>query len=93
MIAVNGQLVAQGTQFSLRDVEVVTATIDLEDVRAQRAKSSRSMQAAEAERYHRVEVPFALSSGALDEVEEAIVGLAGTKAIDVRFHSPQEEIA
>jgi NAD+ synthase (glutamine-hydrolysing) len=93
MIAVNGQLVAQGTQFSLRDVEVVTATIDLEDVRAQRAKSSRSMQAAEAERYHRVEVPFALSSGALDEREEAIVGLAGTKPINVRFHTPQEEIA
>ncbi|THH00580.1 hypothetical protein EW026_g1977 [Hermanssonia centrifuga] len=31
MIAVNGQIVAQGSQFSLNDVEVVTATLDLED--------------------------------------------------------------
>lgn len=33
MIIVNGRLVAQGSQFSLNDVEVVTATLDLEDVR------------------------------------------------------------
>ena len=29
MIAVNGKIVAQGSQFSLNDVEVVTATVDL----------------------------------------------------------------
>ena len=33
MIAVNGRIVAQGSQFSLNDVEVVTATVDIEDVR------------------------------------------------------------
>lgn len=49
MIAVNGRIVAQGSQFSLQDVEVVTTTIDIEDVRAHRAKSSRSMQAATSE--------------------------------------------
>ena len=31
-IAVNGRLVAQGSQFSLRDVEVVTARVDLDEV-------------------------------------------------------------
>ncbi|KMU82271.1 NAD synthetase 1 [Coccidioides immitis H538.4] len=31
MIVVNGEIVAQGTQFSLNDVEVVTATVDLEE--------------------------------------------------------------
>ena len=94
MIAVNGRVVAQGTQFSLNDVEVVTATIDIEDVRAHRAKSSRSMQAAAAERYHRVEVPFALTSGKFDEVsEEDQVGLIGSKKLDIRYHSPEEEIA
>ena len=61
MIANNGRIVAQGSQFSLNDVEVITATLHIEDVRAHRAKASRSMQAAGAERYHRVEVPFALS--------------------------------
>lgn len=90
----NGRVVAQGTQFSLRDVEVVTATVDLEDVRAHRAKSSRSMQAAQAERYHRVEVPFALTSGGLDDnKEEDAVGLASTAHIDVHYHTPEEEIA
>lgn len=32
MIVVNGDVVAQGSQFSLNDVEVVTATVDIEDV-------------------------------------------------------------
>lgn len=94
MIAVNGRVIAQGSQFSLNDVEVVTATVDIEDVRAHRARSSRSMQAASSERYYRVEVPFALTSGKFDEVrEENLVGLIGTKSIDVRHHSAEEEIA
>lgn len=94
MIAVNGRIIAQGSQFSLTDVEVISATIDIEDVRAHRAKSSRSMQAASAERYHRVEVPFALTSGKFDVVnEEDMVGLIGTKTLEVRYHRPEEEIA
>lgn len=32
MIVVNGDIVAQGSQFSLNDVEVVTATVDIEEV-------------------------------------------------------------
>ncbi|PPR03203.1 hypothetical protein CVT26_008051 [Gymnopilus dilepis] len=94
LIAVNGRVVAQGTQFSLSDVEVVTATIDIEDVRAHRASSSRSMQASEAERYHRIEVDFALTSGKFEPVsEEDMVGVIGSKSIPVRFHLPEEEIA
>lgn len=34
MIVINGEIVAQGTQFSLNDVEVVTATVDIEEVRS-----------------------------------------------------------
>ncbi|KAF7370681.1 Glutamine-dependent NAD(+) synthetase [Mycena sanguinolenta] len=95
MIAVNGRIVAQGSQFSLNDVEVVSATIDIEDVRAHRAKSSRSMQSAAVERYHRVEVPFALTSGKFDIVrEEDMSGLlSGSKSLEVRYHKPEEEIA
>lgn len=33
LIVVNGQVVAQGSQFSLSEVEVITATVDLDDVR------------------------------------------------------------
>ncbi|KAJ6493647.1 hypothetical protein C8R47DRAFT_1176603 [Mycena vitilis] len=95
MIAVNGRIVAQGSQFSLNDVEVVSATIDIEDVRAHRAKSSRSMQAASSERYHRVEVPFALTSGKFDIVrEEDMYGLlSGSQPFEVKYHKPEEEIA
>lgn len=93
MIAVNGQIIAQGSQFSLNDIEVVSATIDIEDVRAHRAKSSRSMQAAASQRYHRIEVPFALSNGKFEEVkEEDMIGI-GNKVFDMRLHTPEEEIA
>ncbi|TFK39983.1 hypothetical protein BDQ12DRAFT_698028 [Crucibulum laeve] len=94
MIAVNGSVVAQGTQFSLADVEVITAKVDMEDIRAHRAKSSRNMQAASSQSYHRVEVPFSLSSGKVeDEDDEDLAGLSVTKAIQVRYHIPEEEIA
>ena len=94
MIAVNGRIVAQGSQFSLNDVEVVTATIDIEDVRTHRAKSSRSFQAAQAEPYHRIEVPFALSGGKFEEMrEQDIIGYLETKTLEVRYHTPEEEIA
>jgi NAD+ synthase (glutamine-hydrolysing) len=99
MIALNGTIIAQGSQFSLTDVEVVTATIDIEEVRAHRAgKNSRSLQAAGAERYPRIEVNFALStaSGIEDygerHIEEADIEALG-KGYEVRYHQPEEEIA
>ncbi len=62
LIAVNGELVAQGSQFSPRDVEVVTATIDLEDVRSYRgAIGSRQVQASESEKVPRVIADFDLT--------------------------------
>lgn len=91
MIAVNGEVVAQGSQFSLNDVEVVSATIDIEIVRAHRAVISRNMQAAGAARYHRIEVPLALSS---DENDLKLrLGGEEAKLSNVRYHSPEEEIA
>jgi NAD+ synthase (glutamine-hydrolysing) len=45
LIACNGSIIAQGSQFSLDDVQVITATIDLDEVRAARASKSRGMQA------------------------------------------------
>lgn len=37
MVLRNGELLAQGSQFSVHDVEVVTAVVDLEEVRSYRA--------------------------------------------------------
>ena len=44
-IIVNGNVLAQASQFSLKDVEVISATVDLDDVRAYRNQKSASAQA------------------------------------------------
>ena len=47
MIFMNGQCLAQASQFDVRDVEVVTADVDIDQVRSYRGKmSSRNQQAA-----------------------------------------------
>ncbi|KAK4142176.1 uncharacterized protein C8A04DRAFT_13482 [Dichotomopilus funicola] len=90
MIIVNGDVVAQGSQFSLNDVEVVTATVDLEEVRSYRAAISRGLQAAASTaKYQRIQTPFELSS----EEDDADVSVAPTLAIQPRYHSVEEEIA
>uniref|UniRef100_A0A7N6B6W7 Glutamine-dependent NAD(+) synthetase n=1 Tax=Anabas testudineus TaxID=64144 RepID=A0A7N6B6W7_ANATE len=57
MVAINGDIVAQGAQFSLNDVEVITATVDLEDVRSYRGELCH-----EPKPCHRVKVDFSLST-------------------------------
>lgn len=94
MIVVNGSIVAQGSQFSLTDVEVITATIDIEDVRAHRAGSrSTSFQAASAaaggQLYQRIRVETALSTGKGDDLVEMEI----TPKQEARYHLPEEEIA
>ena len=91
MIACNGKIVAQGSQFSLNDVEVITATLDLEDVRSHRAVMSRNMQAASSPKYHRIEVDFALSGGKFDSVRD--LDDLVLHDFQVHYHIPQEEIA
>ncbi|EER26915.1 glutamine-dependent NAD(+) synthetase [Coccidioides posadasii str. Silveira] len=89
MIVVNGEIVAQGTQFSLNDVEVVTATVDLEEVRAFRFAPSRGLQAVRAPEYRRIETSFSLSA----ESDQLDPGLSPSPRLDVRYHLPEEEIA
>ncbi|KAK4228275.1 hypothetical protein QBC38DRAFT_475747 [Podospora fimiseda] len=90
MIIVNGDIVAQGSQFSLNDVEVVTATVDLEEVRSYRSSMSRGLQAATSPaKYQRIQTPFELSS----EEDDADVGKRPTLPIQPRIHSVEEEIA
>jgi NAD+ synthase (glutamine-hydrolysing) len=90
MIALNGKILAQGSQFSLSDVEVVTATIDLQAVRAARTQSSRRMQAAQSEPYERVWIDTRLDGGLGIRVgeEESKVG-----GVEFKYHTPEEEIA
>lgn len=86
MIAVNGEIVAQGSQFSLNEVEVVTATVNLEDVRSKRgAVISRMVQASQSDSVPRISADFELT----------VEGFADSPSspIDVAYHTPEEEIA
>lgn len=89
MIIVNGKVVAQGSQFSLNDVEVVTATVDLEEVRSFRCAPSRGLQATQSPTYQRLEVDMRLSKRA----EDVDPGVGPSDEIDLRYHAPEEEIA
>lgn len=88
MIAMNGHILAQGSQFSLNDVEVVTATVDLQAVRAHRKSSSRSHQASQAPAYERMRIEARLDGGT-----GIRVGEDETQERGVRIHLPEEEIA
>ncbi|KAI9315128.1 hypothetical protein BX666DRAFT_359234 [Dichotomocladium elegans] len=90
MIVMNGNVIAQGSQFSLRDVEVVTATLDLEDVRSFRARvASRGIQAVHTEAYVRQDVNFSLSHPNMDSNRY----LKPDKPQKPFYHTPEEEIA
>nr|XP_036867337.1 glutamine-dependent NAD(+) synthetase isoform X1 [Manis javanica] len=67
--------------------EVLTATLDLEDVRSYRAEiSSRNLAASRASPYPRVKVDFALSCR-----EDLLEPLS--EPIEWKYHSPGEEIS
>jgi NAD+ synthase (glutamine-hydrolysing) len=86
LVMVNGETVAQASQFSVRDVEVVTACVDLDDVRSYRAAiASRGQQARTQSPLPRVRVDFDMSQSPLKVVP--------SKPLSVFYHSPEEEIA
>ncbi|KAJ1740461.1 glutamine-dependent NAD(+) synthetase [Coemansia sp. RSA 989] len=89
MVLVNGELLAMTSQFSIADVEVQVATVDLGAVRSFRAAiASRSMQAARAQTYPRAHAPFALSV----ELVDFDNSIRPTDPIPARYHTPAEEI-
>lgn len=85
----NGEIMAMSSQFSLNDIEVVTATLDLEAVRSFRTSASRSSQAAQAPAYRRIEVSMSLSRRE-DNFDPLVVP---SLPIEVNYHPPEEEIA
>ncbi|KAK5123869.1 hypothetical protein LTR85_002065 [Meristemomyces frigidus] len=87
LIMNSGNILAQGSQFSLRDVEVQTAVVDLDEIWAQRRSPSRGMQANEpwVQKLERIKVDFNLCGKNLAPDL--------TQAIKPRYHLPEEEIA
>ncbi|CAD7956750.1 unnamed protein product [Amoebophrya sp. A25] len=93
MIWENGKLVAQGSQFGLEEVEVVTGVVDLSAVSSFRASfKSRSNQASmTTTKYPRVEVDFELGGGSSSTW--GFGGLVKSEFRNVRIPDPMEEIA
>lgn len=88
-VAVNGELVAQGAQFALQDVEVVTATVDLDEVVSKRAAfSAMRCQAAAAPQLPFLDVPFSLCGSRPSAPQRS-----PHPPCAVRYHAPEEEIA
>ena len=90
MILLNGEVISQCSQFSLNEVDVCVATVDLEEVRAYRSAVSRGFQAAQSNaKYHRIQTAFALSTRG----EEYDLNRKPSPPIEPKIHSPEEEIA
>ncbi|KAK3024171.1 hypothetical protein RJ639_043748 [Escallonia herrerae] len=86
-VVVNGDVVAQGSQFSLKDVEVVVAQIDLDAVASLRGSiSSFQEQASSKPKVPSLAVPYKLCQSF-----NLQMSLSGP--LKIRYHSPEEEIA
>ena len=59
LISLNGDILQQASQFSLNDVEVITAVVDLNDIRSHRhAISSLQEQCSESKPYPLIDLQF-----------------------------------
>ncbi len=85
-ISLNGDIVSRTRQYAIEEVEIATATIDLEDIRAYRNQiRSRTLKAAAADQYPRIEVEYSLSS-------DTDIFLPSHLPLDWEYHSAEEEI-
>lgn len=88
-VAQNGKLIAQGSQFSVRDVEVVTATVNLDDVVSFRGSvASLQEQASTVATVPFIDVPFCLCVSARNGSMPI-----PNDSIEPRYLCPEEEIA
>lgn len=90
LIVVNGQVVAQASQFGLQEVETISATVDLDSVRSYRASPSFGLQAAAMEELNCVVKFSALSDNTDLDFDPTVVP---TPFREIRYHLPEEEIA
>ncbi|KAI3422949.1 Glutamine-dependent NAD(+) synthetase [Psidium guajava] len=86
-VIVNGDVVAQGSQFSLKDVEVVIAEIDLDAVASFRGSISSFQEQASA----KTKVPSVAAPYNLCQSFHLRMCLSGP--LKIKYHSPEEEIA
>ena len=76
------------SRFSLKNVEVITAIVDIDEVRSYRSAKSRAMQARETPSYQRVQLDFSLST----RVEDYDFTVAPSPELQPSYYKPEEEI-
>ncbi|KAJ6820440.1 glutamine-dependent NAD(+) synthetase isoform X1 [Iris pallida] len=86
-IAINGDVVAQGSQFSLKDVEVLVAQVDLDAVSSYRGSiSSFREQASQKSKVSAVKVLYKLC-------HSFKLHMVPTSPVEIKYHCPEEEIS
>ncbi|RZC62907.1 hypothetical protein C5167_024667 [Papaver somniferum] len=86
-VVVNGDVVAQGSQFSLKDVEVLVAQVDLDAVASLRGSiSSFQEQASCKTKVSSITAPYKLC-------QSFDPRLLLSSPLKIKYHSPEEEIA
>ena len=83
LVMLNGELLAIGSQFSLKEVEVVTCTVNLDDIRAFRAGNMLNRHELSSDIFHKIYVPFSVSTSC---------NLSPSLPIQAEYHTPLEEI-
>ena len=91
MIVLNGKIIAMNPQFSLKDVEVLVATIDLEEIRSFRCSPSRGLQSQSSLKYRRIPLDTRLSRRA-EDLDYRTSRISEPLPM-IRYHQPEEEIA
>ncbi|XP_061347600.1 glutamine-dependent NAD(+) synthetase [Gastrolobium bilobum] len=86
-VVVNGDVVAQGSQFSLKDIEIVVAQIDLDVVASLRGSVSSLRELASCKnKVPSVEVPYSLCVPFNLKIRLSV-------SLKIQYHCPEEEIA
>jgi NAD+ synthase (glutamine-hydrolysing) len=76
MIASCGQMLATGPRFSMRDVHVTSATVDVDQIRVSRARASNFRAAIDSPR-RQIAIPFALPTAPEEPPVECVPIAAG----------------
>lgn len=94
LISINGEMVAQASQFSLTDVEVISAVIDLDAVRSYRQDTASFQEQSSYEtQLPIVDVRHFSLRHRKEASYDSLLDAGVSQPVRVRIHTPEEECA
>lgn len=87
LVALNGDIKKQASQFSLSEIEVISATVDLDEIWNARYQPARRMQASDEPVYHRIQLDVAFTHN------QPLPTRPITSTVPAVTVKPEEEIA